>query len=76
MVSLVCSDFEQATIKNKNKINLNPKFKTERDMPILEEFYELLDKEAYTASTRKDMNFILDALSVYMHISVIFWLII
>ena len=37
-------------IKNKNKINLNPKFKTERDMPILEEFYELLDKDEKTKS--------------------------
>lgn len=33
---------------------------------LIDHLNELLDKEAYTASTRKDMNFILDALSVYM----------
>ncbi len=33
---------------------------------LIDRLNELLDKEAYTASTRKDMNFILDALSSYM----------
>lgn len=33
---------------------------------LIDHLNELLDKEAYAASTRKDMNFILDALSVYM----------
>ena len=48
-------------IKNKNKINLNPKFKTERDMPILEEFYELLDKEEKPEYFEKFLSkFILD----------------
>ena len=33
---------------------------------LIDRLNELLDKETYTASTRKDMNFILDALSSYM----------
>ena len=33
---------------------------------LIDHLNKLLDKEAYTASTRKDMNFILDALSSYM----------
>ena len=34
--------------KNNKKLNLYPKFKTERDMPLLEEFYNLLEKDERT----------------------------
>ena len=34
--------------KNNKKLNLYPKFKTEKDMPLLEEFYNLLEKDERT----------------------------